>query len=292
MALSIRLILDACDVLVVAFLFYRILLLVRGTRASQMILGLAALAILSVAAQWLQLSALGWLLNSLRTVWLIGFLILFQPELRKALTQVGENKVFKRFFQVEEASSIGEIQKALATMSEKGIGGIVVIERNDGLRSYVETGTPLDARVSAELIETIFTGLSPLHDGAVIVRGGQVLAAGCILPLSQNPHLERSMGTRHRAIVGISEETDALAIAVSEETRAITVAQRGNYTRLRHVGELRNVLGEFPPGSEQGGPGGSETKASAKKPEAERRSGQNSSIRETAIPLKSSTRSK
>jgi diadenylate cyclase len=242
---SIRLILDIFDILIVSYLIYRILLLIRGTRATQMILSLAALAILAVAAEWLQLSSLDWLLSSLKTVWVIGFLILFQPELRKALTQFGQNPVFKQLLHVSETASLGEIQKALEAMSKKGLGGIVVIERNVGLRSYVETGTPVEAVVSAELIETIFTPPSPLHDGAVIVRGNQIVAAGCILPLSQSPTIDRTLGTRHRAIVGLSEETDAIAIAVSEETRKISVARRGQITRLAQSSDLRSSLGEL-----------------------------------------------
>ncbi len=245
MAINYRLILEIFDVLIVAYLIYRILLLIRGTRATQMILSLAALAILAVTAEWLQLSSLDWLLSSLKTVWVIGFLILFQPELRKALTQFGQNPLFKQLLRVGEAASLGEVQKALESMSKKGLGGIVVIERNVGLRSYVETGTPIEAVVSAELIETIFTSPSPLHDGAVVIRGNQLVAAGCILPLSQNPSLDRTLGTRHRAIVGLSEETDAIAIAVSEETRRISVAQRGTITRLANPSELRSHLGEM-----------------------------------------------
>jgi diadenylate cyclase len=244
-AINYRLILEIFDVLIVAYLIYRILLLIRGTRATQMILSLAALAILAVAAEWLQLSSLDWLLSSLKTVWVIGFLILFQPELRKALTQFGQNPLFKQLLRVGETASLGEVQKALESMSKKGLGGIVVIERNVGLRSYVETGTPIEAVVSAELIETIFTSPSPLHDGAVVIRGNQLVAAGCILPLSQNPSLDRTLGTRHRAIVGLSEETDAIAIAVSEETRRISVAQRGTITRLENPSELRSHLGEM-----------------------------------------------
>jgi diadenylate cyclase len=243
--INYRLILEIFDVLIVAYLIYRILLLIRGTRATQMILSLAVLAILAVVAEWLQLSSLDWLLSSLKTVWVIGFLILFQPELRKALTQFGQNPLFKQLLHVTETASLGEIQKALESMSKKGLGGIVVIERNVGLRSYVETGTPIEAVVSAELIETIFTPPSPLHDGAVIIRGSQIAAAGCILPLSQNPLLDRTLGTRHRAIVGLSEETDAIAIAVSEETRRISVAQRGAITRLAQASELRSRLGEL-----------------------------------------------
>ena len=245
MAINIRLILEIFDVLIVAYLIYRILLLIRGTRATQMILSLAALAILAVAAEWLQLSSLDWLLSSLKTVWVIGFLVLFQPELRKALTQFGQNPLFKQLLRVSETASLGELQKALESMSKKGLGGIVVIERNVGLRSYVETGTLIEAVVSAELIETIFTPPSPLHDGAIVVRGNQIVAAGCILPLSQNPSLDRALGTRHRAIVGLSEETDAIAIAVSEETRRISIAQRGTITRLTQSSELRSHLGEL-----------------------------------------------
>jgi len=242
-SLSVRLILDILDVLIVAFLFYRILGLVRGTRAAQMVLGLALLAVLSVVAQWLQLASLDWLLGSLKTVWVIGFLILFQPELRRGLGQVGHSRFFKQFLRMSETASLGEIQKAVEAMSNKGLGAIVVIERNTGLRTYVETGTPLEAIVSAELLETIFTLPSPLHDGAAIIRGNQILAAGCILPLSTNPELERTLGTRHRAIVGLSEETDAIAIAVSQETRQISVAERGVLRRLKNPADLRSHLG-------------------------------------------------
>ncbi len=242
MHFSFRMILEVADVLIVAILFYRILILVRGTRAAQMFVGLAALAVLSVAAEWLQLNALDWLLSSLKTVWVIGFLIVFQPELRKGLAQLGGSRLFKKFLPVADTARLGEIQKALESMSNKGLGAIVVIERNVGLRSYVETGTPIEAIVSAELLETIFTPPSPLHDGAVIIRGNQIVAAGCILPLSQNPEIERKVGTRHRAIVGLSEETDAVAIAVSEETRQISVAERGAMTRLKSAAELRSFL--------------------------------------------------
>ncbi|MDM7914996.1 MAG: diadenylate cyclase, partial [Candidatus Eisenbacteria bacterium] len=176
MASPLRLVLDVFDVLIVAFLFYRVLVLVRGTRAAQMFLGLALLAILSVAAEWLQLSSLDWLLGSLKTVWVIAFLILFQPELRKGLTQLGQSRLFKQFLQVGDGASLGEIQKALESMSRKGLGAIIVLERNVGLRSYVETGTPVEAVVTAELIETIFTPPSPLHDGAMILRGNQIVA--------------------------------------------------------------------------------------------------------------------
>lgn len=242
MTFSLRVILDVADVLIVTILFYRVLTLVRGTRAAQMFVGLAVLAVLSVVSEWMQLSSLDWLLTSLKTVWVVGFLVLFQPELRKGLAQFGGNPLFKPFLPVAESASLGEIQKAIESMSRKGLGAIVVIERKVALRSFIETGTALEAVVSAELLETIFTPPSPLHDGAVVIRGNQIVAAGCILPLSQNTRLERTLGTRHRAVVGISEETDAVAIAVSEETRRISIAERGALKRLGSPAELRSYL--------------------------------------------------
>jgi diadenylate cyclase len=230
------------DVLIVAFLFYRLLILVRGTRAIQMFLGLVALVILSVIAEWLRLSALNWLLASLRTVWVIAFIIIFQPELRKALTQIGQSRLFNRFVTVEEFGYLSEIQNGVERASRKGLGALIVIERNVGLKNYIETGTPIEATVSAELLETIFTPPSPLHDGAVVLSGNQILAAGCILPLSENPALERRLGTRHRAAVGLTEETDAIVIVVSEETRQISIAENAQLTRNLQIGELKSRL--------------------------------------------------
>jgi diadenylate cyclase len=240
--ISTRLILDVFDVLIVTILFYRVLVLVRGTRAAQMVLGLALLAILSVVAELFNLPSLKWLFESLRTVWVIGFLILFQPELRRGLTQLGQTRLFKGFLRVSESASLGELQRGVESMCVKGLGGIIVIERNVGLTSYVETGTKLEAQVTAELLETIFTPPSPLHDGAVVIRGNQVVAAGCILPLSQNPLLERTHGTRHRAAVGLSEESDAIAIAISEETSQVSVAEHGILHRLKSPADLRSYL--------------------------------------------------
>jgi diadenylate cyclase len=251
---SYRLILDVADILVVAALFYRILILVRGTRAAQMFVGLAALALLSVAAEWLQLDSLDWLFSSLKTVWVIGFLIVFQPELRKGLAQLGGGRMFKKFLPEADTARLGEIQKAIEWLSGHGLGAIIVIERNVGLRSYTETGTAIEALVTAELLETIFTPPSPLHDGAVIIRGNQIVAAGCILPLSQNPKLDRMLGTRHRAVVGLSEETDAVAIAVSEETSLVSVADRGVMTTLRNPAELRSHLGALLLAKHEDGP--------------------------------------
>lgn len=251
MSLDTRMLLDIIDVLIVAILCYRVLVLVRGTRAAHMVLGLALLAIVSVLAEVLQLSSLDWLFENLRTVWVIGFLILFQPELRRGLAQLGQRRLFRRIFRVSETASLGEIQRAVESMAQNGRGGILVIERNINLRGYAETGTPMEATLSAELLETIFTPPSPLHDGAAIVRGNQIVAAGCILPLSQNPTLGRTLGTRHLAVIGISEETDAIAIAVSEETRQVSVAERGVLRRLPHPSDLKDYLVGLPVAKEE-----------------------------------------
>jgi diadenylate cyclase len=240
-----RWLLDALDVFIVAFLIYRLLLLVRGTRAAQMIIGLIVLIVLSALADWLHLSTLNWLLASLRTVWVIAFLIIFQPELRRALTQIGQSRAFRRIVRVEDYGWLGEIEKALEELSKRGLGALIAVERNVGLKTYMETGTPIEGKVTMELLLTIFTPPSPLHDGAVIIRGGQVVAAGCILPLSQKPDLEPTLGTRHRAALGLSEETDAVVLVVSEETREISIAEGGVLQRNVDPADLKSRLSEL-----------------------------------------------
>ncbi len=233
---------DILDIIIVAFLFYRLFLLIRGTRASQMFIGLFLLIVLSIVSQWLNLNAVNWILSSLKTVWVIAFVILFQPELRKALSLLGQNKILGVFLKVEQSGTVSEIVKACQQLSLKNIGAIIVIEQDVGLRNYIETGTPLDARVTSDLLVTIFTPPGPLHDGAVIVDKNRVLAAGCILPLSQNPRLGTSLGTRHRAGLGLSEETDAITIIVSEETGMISLAMGGKLKRKLDINTLRNDL--------------------------------------------------
>ncbi|HKQ18734.1 MAG TPA: diadenylate cyclase, partial [Candidatus Eisenbacteria bacterium] len=197
--------LDAIDILIVAFLFYRLFAMIKGTRASQMFVGLILIVFLSIVAQWFRLNALNWIIGSLRTVWVILFVILFQPELRALLTHIGQNRLVRALIRVEEFGVVSEAIKAVEEMSKERRGAIIVFERDMGLRNYVETGTRLDASVTAELLETIFTPHSPLHDGAVVIRGDQIIAAGCILPLSQTAGLSPLLGTRHRAALGLAE---------------------------------------------------------------------------------------
>jgi len=238
----LNLAIDVLDILIVAFLFFRLFLLIRGTRAAQMFIGLFLLIIVSFIARWLNMNALNWILSSLKTVWVIAFVILFQPELRRALSLLGQNRIIGYFIKVEESGTVSEIVKACHQLTQSGLGAIIAIEQDVGLRNYIETGTPIDGRVTAELLVTIFTPPSPLHDGAVIVEKNRLIAAGCILPLSQNPRLAKSLGTRHRAGLGLSEESDAVVIIVSEETRTISLAFGGKLKRKLDINTLRNDL--------------------------------------------------
>lgn len=240
--LTTDLIVDALDILVVSFLLYKLFALMKGTRAVHMFFGLILLFILSVIAQWIDLIALNWIISSLKTVWVIAFVIIFQPELRRALASLGQNRFLSRFFRVEETGVIPELVKACTRLSERSIGALIVIEKDMGLKNYIETGTKVDARVTSELLETLFTPPSPLHDGAVIIQNDRVAAAGCILPLTQDQRLSSTLGTRHRAAIGLSEETDAVVIVVSEETRAISYAQGGKLVRKIDTNTLRSVL--------------------------------------------------
>jgi diadenylate cyclase len=235
-------ILDVLDVFLVTFLFYRLLVLVRGTRAAQMFVGLLVLVIVSILARWFNLVAVDFLATSLRTVWLITFVILFQPELRHMLSQFGRTRYLRSLFRVHEYGTLGEVVRAAEELSERHHGGLIVLERTEGLRNFVETGTRLDAKATAELIVTLFSPGTPLHDGAIIIRADQVVAAGCILPLSQNPRLSPALGTRHRAAVGITEESDSIAVVISEHTQAISVAFRGVLRERLDEGELRSEL--------------------------------------------------
>src|SRR6185503_8269145 len=234
--------LDLLDILLVAALFYRLLILVKGTRSAQMYVGLLVIVVVGILAREFDLIAVKWLADSLKTVWVIVFVILFQPELRHALSQFGRTRYFRSFLRGDSYGVLGEIVRAVEALSARRHGALIVLERNVGLRNFVETGMRIDAKVSAELLVTLFSPGSPLHDGAVIVREDTLVAASCILPLSSNPLTAISLGTRHRAALGLSEESDAAIIVISEESGAISVAHRGVlYSRLDE-GQLRSEL--------------------------------------------------
>ncbi|MEX0912284.1 MAG: diadenylate cyclase CdaA [Gemmatimonadota bacterium] len=223
---------DLLEILVVSAVFYRILVLLAGTRAIQMLLGLLLLVGIYFLSRVLNLDLLRSLLENLFEFGAIAALVVFQPELRSALAHLGQNRIWRRFFsRLEETAVAEEIANAAAELARAKVGAIIAIEREVGLNEYAETGTPLHARVSGALLNTIFTPYSPLHDGAVIVRGDTIVAAGAILPLTQFPVSDKSMGTRHRAALGLSEETDAVVVVVSEETSQISLAIRGRFER-------------------------------------------------------------
>ena len=234
--------LDALDILLVAALFYRLLSLVKGTRSAQMIVGLLVIVLVGFVARYFDLLAVRWIVDSLKTVWLIVFVILFQPELRHALAQFGRTRYFRSFLRGENYGVLGEVIRAVENLAQRRHGALIVMERNIGLRNFVDTGTRIDSKISAELLVTLFSPGSPLHDGAVILREDAIVAASCILPLSSNPLTAVALGTRHRAALGLSEETDAAIIIVSEQTGSISVAYRGVlYPRLDE-GQLRSEL--------------------------------------------------
>ncbi len=244
---------DAVDVLLVSLILYRLFLLLKGTRAVQMLLGLFLLAGASLAAHRLELFSLSWILDNFWSAWVLVLIILFQSELRRALTHLGHNRLFRGFFgaSLEERSHVIEdVVKAAESLAARRIGALIVIERATGLRQYAELGVPLDALVSADLLNSLFLPYSPLHDGAVFIQGDRVVAAGCFLPLSRNVDPGRKLGTRHRAALGISEETDAVAVVVSEETGRISLAVTGHLETPLDRGALLHRLSALLAGGE------------------------------------------
>ena len=237
---------DALDILIVAFAVYQIILALRGTRAFQMLLGLALLYLASRVSLRLGLVTVNWALSNLLAVWFLCIIILFQPELRRALASVGRRgSLLRAFSRYQEAHMIDEVVRAVTSLAAKKIGAIIVVERDSRLTDSVDSGTTLDALVSRRMLESIFYPYSPLHDGAVIISRDRIVAAACFLPLSINPELPRDLGTRHRAAVGITEESDAIAIVISEETGMISLVAGGEIIRNLDASTLRQRLSEL-----------------------------------------------
>jgi diadenylate cyclase len=224
---SIRL-LDILDILIVSFIIYRIMLLIRGTRAVQMLVGIALIIIIYFLSGKFELQTLHWLLKTFLGSILVVIVILFQTDIRRALTQIGKTP-FATAGKVGNRE-VEELVRAATYMARRRIGALLVIERETGLRDYLDTGHRLDARLKAELLVAIFLPASPMHDGGVIIHKGRIHSSGCLLPLSQNPAIDKRYGTRHRAALGLSEETDALVIVVSEETQQISLVEKGRIT--------------------------------------------------------------
>ncbi|KJR96160.1 MAG: membrane protein [Peptococcaceae bacterium BRH_c4a] len=223
------------DIAIVAFVLYRFMLLIKGTRAVQLLKGLAVLVVATAASSLLQLYTLQWILKQAMTALLVALPIVFQPELRRALEKLGGGSFLSRQLnnmgEAELDVLVGEIVRAVRIMAKEKIGALIVLERSTGLEEYIDTGIKVGGRVSGELLVNIFIPRTPLHDGAVIIRGDRIMAAACMLPLTQAQNLSRSLGTRHRAAIGITEESDCLAVIVSEETGTVSLAVEGVLAR-------------------------------------------------------------
>jgi diadenylate cyclase len=234
---------DLLDVALVSILIYELLLLIRGTRAMQMALSGGFLIALFFISQWLDLETVNWVIRNLATYMVFAIIVLFQADIRRALAHFGRAQFFKYFERVSsDDETIEELVVAATTLAARRIGAIIVVERQIGLRNYIEGGIPLDAMVTYDLLTSIFQPNSPLHDGAVIVQGNRIAAAACFLPLSVNPRVSRELGTRHRAALGLTEENDAVAIVVSEESGAISLAIGGGLERGLEAAILRRQL--------------------------------------------------
>jgi diadenylate cyclase len=225
---------DLLDISIVSYIIYKIIMLVRGTRAIQLLRGILVLVLVWGGSIYLNLYTLQWMMNQIFTFGVLAVVIIFQPELRRALERIGRGTFFSRGPSESEHEInrvISDVVKAVHHMSQHKTGALIVFERETGLNEYVESGVSMQAKISAELLLNLFTPNTPLHDGAVIIRQNQLAAAGCYLPLSENSSLSKELGTRHRAAIGISEVSDCIAVVVSEETGSISLAINGLMTR-------------------------------------------------------------
>jgi len=233
---------DVIQILIVAAVLYRLLLFLAGTRALEILLGLIVLAVAYLAALVLKFNMIVTLLGVVFTYGTFAAIVVFQPELRHALARLGRSRAVNLFGSSSKFAVADEVADAVERLVRTGTGAIIAVERDVTLNDFVESGTEMIAAVSADLLTTIFAPYSPMHDGAVLIRGDQIVAAGCVLPLTQFPVADKSLGTRHRAALGLSEETDAIVVVVSEETSIVSVATRGQLRRGLTATEVREIL--------------------------------------------------
>ncbi len=233
---------DVLDIILVSLLLYRLLLFIKGTKAVQMLIGLGVLMLASLLSSYTGLYTMDWIIQSFWAQIVIALIVLFQPEIRRALAQMGETPFLQSFTSAEELKSLEEIVKATVALANRKIGALIVIERETSLKEFVEIGTPLDAKVTREILLSIFHPTSPIHDGAVVIRGNRIVAAGCFLPITLKTEVDKSIGTRHRAGLGLTEETDAVVLIVSEETGGISMAIGGRLETHLDMGTLRDIL--------------------------------------------------
>ena len=240
-------ILDVIDIAIVAYVFYKLYMLIKETRAEQLVKGILVLVIATKLSELFQLHVVSWILKNTMTVGVIALLIVFQPELRRALEYIGRTKLIAKSpggFESEEdrEMAIGEISEAAFSLARQKIGALIVIERETGINEIIQTGTQIDGRITRQLLINIFIPNTPLHDGAVAIKNNRIMAAGCFLPLTENKYLNKELGTRHRAGIGITEMSDCISIIVSEESGHVSVASNGKLYRNVTVNYLREVL--------------------------------------------------
>ncbi len=233
---------DAVEILIVAIAIYRFLLFLVGTRAIQIVVGLVILSIAYFVAVFAKFTMISFLLGIVFTFAPFAAVVVFQPELRNALARLGQSHLMRAFSRSDRQSVAEEIAEAMDRLSRAGTGAIICVEGDIGLEEFITTGVPMEAKVSADLLTTIFTPYSPLHDGAVLIRGDQIIGAGCVLPLTQFKVTDKSLGTRHRAALGMSEESDATVLVVSEETSTISIASHGVLHRQVSPQQVRDLL--------------------------------------------------
>lgn len=238
-------VLDILDIVVVAYFLYRLHLMMKNTRAATLAKGLLMLLVFMVICRYLNLHVISWLLEKSMTVILVALPVVFQPELRRALEQIGRGKLFHKTSELDEQEfedMLDSVAHATKIMSKNKVGALMVFERSTGLEDRIETGVAVDGIVSSGLIQNIFVKDTPLHDGAVIIRGKRIIAACCLLPLTENRNLSQELGTRHRAAIGLSEQSDAIVLVVSEETGAVSIARNGELMRYLTVDDVKEIL--------------------------------------------------
>ena len=238
-------ILDVIDTGLVAFFLYRIYIMLKNTRAAALVKGLMVLASLVIVSKWLNLHVINWILEKAITMMMVALPVVFQPELRRALEQIGRGRLFRKRVELDETElndMIEAVANAAVIMGQRKIGALIVFERSVGLEERIETGVKIDGLVTDSLLLNIFEKDTPLHDGAVIIRGNRIIAASCLLPLTDNRGLSQELGTRHRAAIGISEQSDALVVVVSEETGTVSITRNGEIYRYLRREDVVDML--------------------------------------------------
>lgn len=238
-------ILDVIDTGLVAYFLYRIYLMLKNTRAAALVKGLLVLVSLMLISKWLNLHVINWILEKAMTMVMVALPVVFQPELRRALEQIGRGRIFRKIGEVDEQEIRDMIEAATSAaviMAQRKVGALIVFERQVGLEERIETGVKIDGLVSDSLLLNIFEKDTPLHDGAVIIRGNRIVAASCLLPLTDSRNLSQELGTRHRAAIGISEQSDALVLVVSEETGSMSITRNGEIYRYLQADDVRDML--------------------------------------------------